>query len=96
MCEQVLDRDGVGKLVKMATAAGKAANPKLKVPARQTALWKEFCVATRTLQTVTRARLVQVGVCGEHGGEPSSIEFFASVVRGRFFSSPAYHMMYVL
>ena len=24
---------------------------------------------------------VQVGVCGEHGGDPSSIEFFASVVR---------------
>lgn len=47
---QVLDRDGVGKLVKMATAAGKAANSKLKV-----------------------------GVCGEHGGDPSSIEFFASV-----------------
>ena len=29
--EQVLDRDGVGQLVKMATAADKAANPKLKV-----------------------------------------------------------------
>jgi hypothetical protein len=29
--KQVLDRDGVGKLVKMATSAGKAANPKLKV-----------------------------------------------------------------
>jgi hypothetical protein len=28
---QVLDRDGVGKLVMIAAAAGKAANPELKV-----------------------------------------------------------------
>jgi len=44
---QVLDRDGVGQLVKMAVEKGKKTNPKIKL-----------------------------GVCGEHGGEPSSIEFF--------------------
>ena len=34
----MLDRDGVGKLVKMATAAGKAANPKLKVASARRSL----------------------------------------------------------
>ena len=43
---QVLDQNGVGQLVKMATENGRAVNPKLKV-----------------------------GICGEHGGEPSSVEF---------------------
>lgn len=47
---QVLDREGVGKLVKMAVDLGRAARssmePKLKV-----------------------------GICGEHGGDPSSVEF---------------------
>ena len=47
---QVLDREGVGKLVKMAVDLGRAARaskePKLKV-----------------------------GIGGEHGGEPSSVEF---------------------
>lgn len=42
----VLDRNGVGKLMEMATTLGRKTNPKLKV-----------------------------GICGEHGGEPSSIEF---------------------
>ncbi|KAB2952271.1 pyruvate, phosphate dikinase [Heliorestis acidaminivorans] len=42
----VLDRQGVGALMKMAAEKGRAANPKLLV-----------------------------GICGEHGGEPSSIEF---------------------
>lgn len=42
----VLDRAGVGKLVKMAVELGRQANPKLKL-----------------------------GICGEHGGEPNSIEF---------------------
>jgi pyruvate,orthophosphate dikinase len=42
----VLDRDGVGQLVKMATERGRKTNPNLKV-----------------------------GICGEHGGEPSSVEF---------------------
>jgi pyruvate,orthophosphate dikinase len=44
---EVLDREGVGRLVKIGTAEGKAANPKL-----------------------------EVGICGEHGGEPNSIMFF--------------------
>jgi len=43
---QVLDREGVGQLVDMATKKGRSVNPKLKV-----------------------------GICGEHGGEPSSVEF---------------------
>jgi len=43
---EVLDRKGVGKLMKMAVTLGREANPNLKV-----------------------------GICGEHGGEPSSIEF---------------------
>jgi len=43
---QVLDQNGVGQLVKMATEKGRAVNSKLKV-----------------------------GICGEHGGEPSSVEF---------------------
>ncbi len=43
---QVLDRDGVGQLIKIAKEKGRSVNPKLKL-----------------------------GICGEHGGEPSSIEF---------------------
>jgi len=43
---QVLDRDGVGTLMKMCVEKGWAANPDL-----------------------------EVGICGEHGGEPSSVEF---------------------
>ncbi len=42
----VLDREGVGKLVKMAVDLGRSARPDL-----------------------------EVGICGEHGGEPSSVEF---------------------
>jgi pyruvate,orthophosphate dikinase len=42
----VLDREGVGQLVKMATEGGRKTRPDLKV-----------------------------GICGEHGGEPSSVEF---------------------
>jgi len=44
---QVLDQEGVGRLVALATREGRAAKRQLKV-----------------------------GVCGEHGGEPSSVEFF--------------------
>lgn len=43
---QVLDREGVGQLVKMATTNGRSTRTDLKV-----------------------------GICGEHGGEPSSVEF---------------------
>ena len=43
---QVLDQNGVGQLVQMATSKGRAARPDLKC-----------------------------GICGEHGGEPSSVEF---------------------
>jgi len=43
---QVLDRTGVGELVKLAVKKGRETRPEL-----------------------------EVGICGEHGGEPSSIEF---------------------
>ena len=43
---EVLDRDGVGKLMRFAVEAGRRSNPQLRV-----------------------------GICGEHGGEPSSVEF---------------------
>ncbi len=43
---QVLDRKGVGQLVKMAVEKGRSVNPNIKL-----------------------------GICGEHGGEPSSVEF---------------------
>jgi pyruvate, orthophosphate dikinase len=41
-----VDRAGVGALMKMAVAAGRAKKPKLKL-----------------------------GICGEHGGDPASVEF---------------------
>ncbi len=41
-----LDQNGVGKLMEMAIAQGRAENPKL-----------------------------QLGICGEHGGDPSSVEY---------------------
>lgn len=43
---QVLDQNGVGQLVRMATDKGRAIRPELKC-----------------------------GICGEHGGEPSSVKF---------------------
>ncbi|TKJ40017.1 pyruvate, phosphate dikinase [candidate division LCP-89 bacterium B3_LCP] len=43
---QVLDRKGVGQLIKIGVKKGRQTRPKLKV-----------------------------GICGEHGGEPSSVEF---------------------
>ena len=47
---QVLDREGVGELMKIAVERGRKARPKLKV-----------------------------GICGEHGGEPSSVKFCHSI-----------------
>jgi pyruvate,orthophosphate dikinase len=47
---EVLDREGVGKLVKMGTELGRKTRPNL-----------------------------EVGICGEHGGEPQSVEFCHSV-----------------
>jgi pyruvate,orthophosphate dikinase len=43
---QVLDQEGVGQLIQIATERGRSTRPNLKV-----------------------------GICGEHGGEPSSVEF---------------------
>ena len=47
---EVLDQEGVGQLVEMATVKGRAANPDLNI-----------------------------GICGEHGGEPSSVKFCAKL-----------------
>ena len=47
---EVLDREGVGKLVKLGTKLGRETRPNL-----------------------------EVGICGEHGGEPRSVEFCHSV-----------------
>ncbi|NGY37524.1 pyruvate, phosphate dikinase [Flavobacterium sp. XN-5] len=47
---QVLDQEGVGKLIHLATQKGLSSRPNLKI-----------------------------GICGEHGGEPSSVEFCHSV-----------------
>jgi pyruvate,orthophosphate dikinase len=43
---EVLDRDGVGQLMRIAVAKGRSTRPGIKL-----------------------------GICGEHGGEPSSVEF---------------------
>lgn len=43
---EILDRKGVGKLMKLCVELGKGKNPEL-----------------------------EIGICGEHGGEPSSVEF---------------------
>lgn len=47
---QVIDKEGIGELVKMAVAKGRSVRPKLKC-----------------------------GVCGEHGGDPTSVKFFHTV-----------------
>jgi len=47
---EVLDREGVGELVKLGTKLGRETRPNL-----------------------------EVGICGEHGGEPQSVEFCHSV-----------------
>jgi len=46
----VLDREGVGQLLKIAVEKGRATRPTIKI-----------------------------GICGEHGGEPSSVEFCATL-----------------
>src|SRR2546425_7741108 len=48
---QVLDREGVGELVRLGTERGRSVKPDLKV-----------------------------GICGEHGGDPSSIAFCDEIV----------------
>lgn len=47
---QVIDREGVGQLIRIGTERGRSGRPDLKV-----------------------------GICGEHGGEPNSVEFCNSV-----------------
>ena len=68
-------------MVKLATTAGKAANPKLKV---FIFIWN-ICPISQlghmpSDYVIHELDVIQVGVCGEHGGEPSSIEFFAAAV----------------
>ncbi len=56
---QVLDREGVGKLMEAAVKAGRQARPDL-----------------------------EVGICGEHGGDPSSIHFCHSIGLNYVSASP--------
>ena len=56
---QTLDRDGVGKLMKMAVADGRKTRPSL-----------------------------EVGICGEHGGDPDSIAFCYSIGQNYVSCSP--------
>ncbi|MCX6138748.1 MAG: pyruvate, phosphate dikinase [Ignavibacteriales bacterium] len=56
---EVLDRDGVGELMKIAIAKGRSVRPDLKV-----------------------------GICGEHGGEPSSVEFCHQINQNYVSCSP--------
>jgi pyruvate,orthophosphate dikinase len=48
---EIVDKEGVGRLMKIAVEAGRKTNPNL-----------------------------EIGVCGEHGGDPESIEFFVNDV----------------
>jgi pyruvate, orthophosphate dikinase len=56
---EVLDRTGVGTLMKMAVEKGRSVRPNLKV-----------------------------GICGEHGGEPSSVEFCHQINQNYVSCSP--------
>jgi pyruvate,orthophosphate dikinase len=47
---QVVDRDGVGEMMKMALERGRSTRPDMKI-----------------------------GICGEHGGDPSSVNFFHDI-----------------
>ena len=55
----VLDRQGVGQLVRIGIEKGRSTNPKL-----------------------------EVGICGEHGGEPSSVEFCHTIKMNYVSCSP--------
>jgi pyruvate,orthophosphate dikinase len=57
---QTLDRDGVGRLMKMAVDEGRATRPAL-----------------------------EVGICGEHGGDPNSIEFCHMIGQNYVSCSPS-------
>ncbi|MDR3475310.1 MAG: PEP-utilizing enzyme [Devosia sp.] len=54
-----IDKKGVGELISMAIARGRAANPRLKI-----------------------------GICGEHAGDPASLQFFAELGVDYVSSSP--------
>jgi pyruvate,orthophosphate dikinase len=56
---QTVDRDGVGRLMKMAVDEGRAARPDL-----------------------------EVGICGEHGGDPESIDFCHTIGQNYVSCSP--------
>ena len=60
---EVVDKVGVGRLMKMATEDGRRTNPKL-----------------------------EVGVCGETGGDPESIEFFVNEVGVNYTSCSPYRV----
>ncbi|RRT64931.1 hypothetical protein B296_00029368 [Ensete ventricosum] len=66
---QILDQKGVGQLIKVAVERGRRTRPDLKVSVsikKGELLHECVCVCSE-----------QIGICGEHGGEPSSVAFFA-------------------
>ena len=60
---EVIDKPGVGRLMKIATGDGRTVNPKL-----------------------------EIGVCGEAGGDPESIEFFVNDVGVNYTSCSPYRV----
>ena len=56
---QVLDREGVGRLINIGVERGRSSHPDL-----------------------------EIGICGEHGGDPSSIEFCHSIGLNYVSASP--------
>lgn len=73
----MLDQRGVGELVKLATERGRKARPNLKV-----SLSLELRTSPCIESMVSYIEMFfffckQVGICGEHGGEPLSVAFFA-------------------
>ncbi len=61
---EVVDKKGVGRLMKIATEDGRLQNPKL-----------------------------EIGVCGETGGDPESIEFFVNEVGVNYTSCSPYRVL---
>jgi len=70
----VLDQRGVGELVKLATERGRKTRPNLKV---SFGTCGHCFISLEFMVSLFGAVCKQVGICGEHGGEPLSVAFFA-------------------
>ena len=62
-----IDTHGVGPLIHMAIKRAKDTNPSIKVSINMT-------LCQKILSSVKISK--QIGVCGEHGGDPASINYF--------------------